>query len=143
MVLDQQECTMPRCYQTTGVSTPLALPACLQVLCASNDAHDQVDPVIVPEGAALGERVKVEGFDGEPLAEVNPKKKILEKLFPDMKTDASEWRLCGGCMPAAGVLWRDVCLLLGCCGLVYGLHVSVSLSLALTIQACLTCGALG
>jgi hypothetical protein len=66
--------------------------ACVQVLCASNDAHDQVDPVIVPEGAAIGERIKVEGFDSEPLAEVNPKKKILERLFPDMKTDVSEWR---------------------------------------------------
>lgn len=90
---------------------PPCLPAWLQVLCASNDAHDQVDPVIVPEGAAIGERIKVEGFDGEPLAEVNPKKKILEKLFPDMKTDASEWRLSVTCMPAASVLWR---LSMGC-----------------------------
>ena len=29
-------------------------------------------------------------YDGEPLTEVNPKKKILEKLKPDMKTDASK-----------------------------------------------------
>ena len=29
-------------------------------------------------------------FPGPPLEEVNPKKKILEKLFPDMNTDASE-----------------------------------------------------
>ena len=29
-------------------------------------------------------------YDEEALAEVNPKKKILEKLKPDMATDASE-----------------------------------------------------
>lgn len=33
----------------------------LQVLCASNDAHDAVDPIIPPEGAAIGERVTFEG----------------------------------------------------------------------------------
>ncbi|GAX75792.1 hypothetical protein CEUSTIGMA_g3235.t1 [Chlamydomonas eustigma] len=58
------------------------------VLCASNDAHDQVDPVIPPQGVPNGERIVFEGFPGPPLEEVNPKKKILEKLFPDMKTDA-------------------------------------------------------
>jgi hypothetical protein len=33
----------------------------LQVLCASNDTHDQVDPVNPPEGVPLGERVTFEG----------------------------------------------------------------------------------
>ena len=28
-------------------------------------------------------------YSNEPLGEINPKKKILEKLKPDMKTDAS------------------------------------------------------
>lgn len=28
-------------------------------------------------------------YDAEPLAEINPKKKILERLFPDLKTDAN------------------------------------------------------
>ena len=70
---------------------PLAPP---QVLCASNDEHDKVEPVVVPAGVPLGERVTVEGYGAAPLDEVNPKKKILERLFPDMKTDASE---CGCC----------------------------------------------
>lgn len=61
---------------------------CFQVLCASNDTHDAVDPVNPPEGVPVGERVMVAGFEQPPLAEVNPKKKILEKLFPDLKTDA-------------------------------------------------------
>lgn len=100
----------------------------LQVLCASNDTHDAVDPVIAPEGVPNGEKITFEGFTGEAMAEVgltayscdllhtvcntryrqdqphalthdyarvmcpqvNPKKKILERLLPDMKTDASE-----------------------------------------------------
>jgi len=30
-------------------------------------------------------------FPGPALDEINPKKKILERLFPDMKTDAGAW----------------------------------------------------
>lgn len=59
-----------------------------QVLCASNDAHDKVVPVAPPEGAQVGERVSVAGYDQAPLEEVNPKKKVLERLFPDMRTNA-------------------------------------------------------
>ena len=57
------------------------------VLCCSNGDHTQVDPVDPPQGVPNGERVVFEGFPGPPLDEVNPKKKILERLFPDMKTD--------------------------------------------------------
>lgn len=32
-----------------------------QVLCASNDAHDQVEPILPPEGVPLGEKVSFEG----------------------------------------------------------------------------------
>eukprot|EP00955_Chlamydomonas_euryale_P023011 242817-Chlamydomonas_euryale.AAC.1 len=59
------------------------------VLCASNETHDAVDPIVPPEGVPNGEAVMVEGFPGPPLEEVNPKKKLLEKLFPDMVTDAA------------------------------------------------------
>eukprot|EP00775_Hariotina_reticulata_P007753 gene7753-7952_t len=58
------------------------------VLCASNDAHDQVDPITPPEGVPVGERIMFEGYSNPPLQEVNPKKKILERLFPDLKTTA-------------------------------------------------------
>jgi hypothetical protein len=43
---------------------------CLQVLCASNDAHDTVVPVAVPEGVPNGERITVPGYTGTPLEEV-------------------------------------------------------------------------
>lgn len=59
-----------------------------QVLCASNAAHDQVDPVNPPDGAAIGERITFEGFAGEPEPVLNPKKKIFEKLAPDLQTNA-------------------------------------------------------
>eukprot|EP00213_Chloropicon_mariensis_P002257 CAMPEP_0197473444 /NCGR_PEP_ID=MMETSP1309-20131121/4805_1 /TAXON_ID=464262 /ORGANISM="Genus nov. species nov., Strain RCC998" /LENGTH=273 /DNA_ID=CAMNT_0043012557 /DNA_START=13 /DNA_END=831 /DNA_ORIENTATION=+ len=58
------------------------------VLCASNDDHTKVDPLRPPEGAAIGEKITFEGFSGEPIEVINPKKKLLEKLFPDLKTDA-------------------------------------------------------
>jgi aminoacyl tRNA synthase complex-interacting multifunctional protein 1 len=57
-------------------------------MCASNAAHDRVEPVAPPVGVPLGERVTFEGYSAEPLAEVNPKKKVLERLFPDLTTDA-------------------------------------------------------
>ena len=60
-----------------------------QVLCASNAAHDQVDPVDPPEGAAVGERVTFQGFEGAPEPVLNPKKKVFEKLAPDLQTDDS------------------------------------------------------
>lgn len=33
----------------------------VQVLCASNDAHTQVDPIVPPEGVPNGERITFEG----------------------------------------------------------------------------------
>ena len=60
----------------------------MQVLCASNATHDQVDPISPPEGAAVGERVTFEGYSGEPEPQLNPKKKVFEKLAPDLTTNA-------------------------------------------------------
>ncbi|KAF5842170.1 nucleic acid-binding protein [Dunaliella salina] len=59
-----------------------------KVLCASTEAHDKVVPVSPPEDARVGERITVAGYDQAPIEEVNPKKKILERLFPDMRTNA-------------------------------------------------------
>ena len=42
----------------------------------------------MPEGVAPGERVMVAGFEAAPEAQLNPKKKVLEALLPDMATDA-------------------------------------------------------
>ena len=33
-----------------------------QVLCASNDAHDQVEPILPPEGVPVGEKISFEGW---------------------------------------------------------------------------------
>ena len=61
-----------------------------QVLCASNAAHDQVDPIIPPEGVPVGERIAFEGFSNEPDAQLNPKKNVFGKLAPDLQTNAGE-----------------------------------------------------
>ncbi|KAI7837794.1 hypothetical protein COHA_008422 [Chlorella ohadii] len=58
------------------------------VLCASNEEHTQVDPIVPPEGAAIGERVSFAGFTKEPEAQLNPKKKQFEKIAPELKVDA-------------------------------------------------------
>ena len=58
------------------------------VLCASNADHTAVEFVVPPEGAKIGERVIFEGLSGEPQPENKvAKKKILEKVAPDLKTD--------------------------------------------------------
>ena len=57
------------------------------VLCASSDDGKVVfvDP---PEDAAIGERVSVEGYEGEPATENQVlKKKMLDAIFPDLKTN--------------------------------------------------------
>ena len=61
-----------------------------QVLCASNAAHDQVDPIIPAEGVPVGERITFEGFSNEPDAQLNPKKNVFGKLAPDLQTNAGE-----------------------------------------------------
>ena len=55
------------------------------VMCASTP--EKVEILQVPEGAAVGDRVSVEGFPGEPDAQLNPKKKIFEEVAPDLKTN--------------------------------------------------------
>jgi methionine--tRNA ligase beta chain len=58
------------------------------VLCAS--ANDIVKFVEPPEGAAIGERVTVERYDGEPATENQVlKKKMIESIFPDLATNAA------------------------------------------------------
>ena len=57
------------------------------VLCASSEDGTVkfVDP---PEGAEIGERVTVAGFEGEPATENQViKKKMLDAIFPDLKTN--------------------------------------------------------
>ena len=65
----------------------VGFPSHGMVLCASSDDGTVkfVDP---PEGAKVGERVSVAGFDGEPATENQViKKKMLDAIFPDLKTN--------------------------------------------------------
>ena len=60
------------------------------VLCASNADHTGVEFAVPPEGAKVGERVMFEGYDGEPEPENKvAKKKMFDKLAPDLKTDGN------------------------------------------------------
>ncbi len=64
----------------------VGFPSHGMVLCASSDGEVQfVEP---PEGAQVGERIMVDGFSGEPATENQViKKKMLESIFPDLKTN--------------------------------------------------------
>jgi len=64
----------------------VGFPSHGMVLCACADGKVQfVEP---PEGAEIGERITVEGYDGEPATENQViKKKMLDKIFPDLKTN--------------------------------------------------------
>uniref|UniRef100_A0A1L8DRS0 Tyrosine--tRNA ligase n=1 Tax=Nyssomyia neivai TaxID=330878 RepID=A0A1L8DRS0_9DIPT len=59
------------------------------VLCTSNADHTDVEPLIVPAACQPGDRVTVEGFPGTPDEQLNPKKKVWEKLQVDLKTNST------------------------------------------------------
>ncbi|PON34945.1 Ribosomal protein [Parasponia andersonii] len=57
------------------------------VLCASNEDHTIVEPLLPPEGSKVGERISFAGIDGKPEDVLNPKKKQLDKITPHLFTD--------------------------------------------------------
>lgn len=68
----------------------------------------QVELVEPPAGAAVGERVFVEGFPGEPDELLNPKKKVWEAVSANSCKMLDSWGghspgSCGG-LPVAPVL---------------------------------------
>lgn len=66
----------------------VGFPSHGMVLCASSDESGEVKFVDPPAGAEVGERVFVEGFEGEPATENQViKKKMLDAIFPDLKTN--------------------------------------------------------
>lgn len=69
----------------------VGFPSHGMVLCASNADHTAVECMEPPADAAIGQRIMFEGFtEGEPEPENKiAKKKIFEKLAPDLKTDAN------------------------------------------------------
>jgi aminoacyl tRNA synthase complex-interacting multifunctional protein 1 len=71
----------------------LGFPSHGMVLCASSSdgvgGAETVRFIEPPADAVIGERVVVKGFDGEPATENQViKKKMLEVIFPDLKTNA-------------------------------------------------------
>lgn len=62
----------------------------------------------MPEGVEIGERVMFEGFEGAPEPVLNPKKKLWEKIAPDLTTNAGAH----GSTPFTGVggFHVDCCL---------------------------------
>jgi methionine--tRNA ligase beta chain len=67
----------------------VGFPSHGMVMCAS-DSDGNVKFVEPPTDAAIGERIMVEGYDGEPATENQViKKKMLEQIFPDLKTNGS------------------------------------------------------
>jgi aminoacyl tRNA synthase complex-interacting multifunctional protein 1 len=68
----------------------VGFPSHGMVLCASNADHTAVETVSPAADSVLGERVTFEGFDGEPEPENKiAKKKVFEKVSPDLQTDAT------------------------------------------------------
>ena len=63
------------------------------VLAATSADGSSVELVEPPAGAAVGERVSVEGFEGDPDELLNPKKKVWEVVQPELTTDG-EKRAC-------------------------------------------------
>ena len=57
------------------------------VLCASRDDPKEVEPLSPPEGSNAGDKCFIEGFEtGDPDEQLNPKKKVWEKLAEGFKT---------------------------------------------------------
>ncbi|XP_060211136.1 methionine--tRNA ligase, cytoplasmic isoform X2 [Lycium barbarum] len=57
------------------------------VLCASNEDHTVVEPLIAPAGAKVGECISFSGHDGKPEDVLNPKKKQFDKIAVNLFTD--------------------------------------------------------
>lgn len=58
------------------------------LLCASDKDHTTVEVLIVPEGSKPGERITSDMFTDPPDSQLNPKKKIFEKVQTDLTTNA-------------------------------------------------------
>lgn len=58
------------------------------VLCASTP--EKVEVLTPPNGSIPGDKVRVEGYGGEPDPVLNPKKKIFETVAPDLKTNGEK-----------------------------------------------------
>jgi len=68
----------------------VGFPSHGMVLCAASEDGSKVEFIEPPADAEIGERVMCEGYDGEPATENQIlKKKMLDKIFPDLSTDSN------------------------------------------------------
>lgn len=63
------------------------VPSEAMVLCASTP--EKVELMNPPADAQVGDRVTAAGFEGEPVAECNPKNKVFDLVQVDLKTNDS------------------------------------------------------
>lgn len=72
------------------------ITSCAMLMCASVDEPRAIEPLDVPEGSAPGDRVYFDGYKSDtPNEQLNPKKKVWEKLQVDMRTNSkceAEWQ---------------------------------------------------
>jgi aminoacyl tRNA synthase complex-interacting multifunctional protein 1 len=59
------------------------------VMCAETPDKSVVELLVPPEGSKPGDLVTIKGFERDPPAQLNPKKKIMETVMPDFKIDES------------------------------------------------------
>lgn len=57
----------------------------LQIFCFFSE--NAVEPLKLPVDVTPGDRIYVDGYQGTPDAQLNPKKKVWEKLQADLKTN--------------------------------------------------------
>lgn len=61
------------------------------VLCSSRDDPRECEPLHPPEGSAPGDKIFVEGYEtGTPDEQLNPKRKVWDKIAVDLKTNATD-----------------------------------------------------
>ncbi|CAI8493655.1 unnamed protein product [Hanseniaspora opuntiae] len=67
------------------------IKSCAMVLCANNADDGKVEFVNPPAGSKPGDKVFFEGYgDEEPLAVLNPKKKIWEAFQPNFSSNENK-----------------------------------------------------
>jgi aminoacyl tRNA synthase complex-interacting multifunctional protein 1 len=57
------------------------------VMCAETPDKSVVELLVPPEGSKPGDLVTIKGFERDPPAQLNPKKKIMETVMPEFKID--------------------------------------------------------
>jgi len=68
----------------------MGFPSHGMVMCASSEDGTRVEFVEPPVDAKIGERVSFDGYEGDPATENQiQKKKMLDVIFPELKTDDS------------------------------------------------------